>query len=514
MTSAPTPDLLELFFETTEDYGIILLDADGMVRRWNPAAERLFGFQARDMEGTHGREIFVEPDRRAGVPEVELRTAAALGRAEDERWHLRRDGSRFWAFGIMVALRRQGDLIGFAKVVRDVTERRRLEEAMRESQKLESIGVLAAGVAHDFNNVLTAVIGNLSLARQALTHRGDERIAELLEEAAHASQRAAELVRQLLTYAGKGRRVVKPVDVRRIVRDVLTIVRTSVSPRVVLRADLPERCPTVQADGGQIRQLVFNLVLNAAEAIEDRPGEVDVRVRARDLTEAELGASYHGFALVPGRYLELRVRDNARGMDPETLRQIFDPFFTTKFLGRGLGLAAALGIARSHGGGIAVESAPGSGSTFTVLLPAEPAEEPVLTAAEAVAGAARGEGLVLVVDDEPGIRGLVQRTMESLGYTVILAEHGGQAIEIADRIGDELVIVVLDLVMPVLDGGTTAVWLQARWPELPILVMSGLADDDALRSLGQVRIAGVVPKPFSPEQLAQSVAVALRRSAT
>ena len=506
-------ELLELLFDTTTDYAIILMDEAGLVRRWNRAAVRIFGYPAAEMEGRSGREIFVEPDRRAGVPEMELRTAAEQGRAEDERWHRRKDGSRFWGSGVMMALHREGRRVGFAKVVQDLSERRRMEEAVQESQRVETLGVLAAGVAHDFNNVLTAVVGNLGLARQSLGAGNPRDDAEtLIEDAERAAHRAAELVRQLLSYAGKARRTVEPVDVCRVAGDALEVVRATVEPRITLRLDLPPGCAPVEADVGQLRQLLLNLILNGAEAIADGPGEVHVRLRVRDVSQDELRRFHGGFALPARRYVEIVVRDTGRGMDPATLRQIFDPFFTTKFLGRGLGLAAALGIVRSHGGGIAVESAEGEGSTFTVLLPAEAGREPVQTASEAIAGTAKGDGLVLVVDDEPGIRSLVQRAVERLGYTVILAENGEQALQVFERVGRELVLVLLDLAMPALDGTTTAVRLHAARPDLPILVMTGLADSEALAGLADLRIAGFLAKPFNPEQLAQTVAVALRLS--
>jgi PAS domain S-box-containing protein len=502
--------LFDLFVETTEDYGIIMLDADGIIRRWNRGAERLFGYTAAEVEGAPGHIIFVAPDQRAGVPELELQTAAERGRAEDERWHQRKDGSRIWVSGLMTSLHEHGVLQGYVKVVRDFTERLHLEQAVRESQKLESVGVLAAGVAHDFNNVLTAIIGNLSLARRALPGADTEKVDELLAAAERAGQRAAELVRQLLNYAGKGRREIRPVDVCRVANDTVAIVRASVSPKIVLRLDVPDRCPPLQADVGQVQQLLLNLVLNAAEAIGDGPGKVDIRLRVREVPTLELRQSYAGFALAERPYTEIKVQDDGKGMDPGTLRQIFDPFFTTKFLGRGLGLAAALGVVRAHGGGIAVDSAPGNGTTFTVLLPVEQEMEEPKTVADAVTDAARGEGLVLVVDDEPAIRVLVQRTLEDLGYTVVVAEHGGQAVEMFDRVADEVVFVLLDLAMPILDGADTAVVLHARRSDVPLLVMSGLADEEALARFGKVRLAGFVPKPFSPDQLAQAVAVAVR----
>ena len=511
-------DLLDVLFRTTTDYAIILLDSRARVSRWNPGAEHLFGWTAAEVVGTPGHRIFVDSDRRAGVPEVEMRTAAEQGRAEDERWHRRKDGSRFWASGLLVGLRVDGVLRGYAKIVRDFTERRRLDEAVRESQKLESVGVLAAGVAHDFNNVLTAIIGNLSLAQNAPAGTTFGEVAPLLSEAERAARRAAELVTQLLNYAGKGRRVVRALDVSGVVTDAVAIVRASVSPKIAIELDAPDRPLPIHADAGQLQQLILNLVLNAAEAIGDQTGTVSIRLLVREVPATELKGRYVGFPLPERPYIELVVHDTGAGMDPETLKRIFDPFYTTKFLGRGLGLAAALGIVRSHGGGIAVESTPGHGSTFRVILPAEqPAEqeeEPPMTVSDAVADAARGDGLVLVVDDEAAIRSLVQRLLEHLGFTVLAAEHGGQALELAERSGQELTLVLLDLAMPVLDGSDTAAALQARRPDLPIIVMSGLSDQDALRRLEEVRIAGFVPKPFAPEQLAQAVAMALQRPTT
>jgi PAS domain S-box-containing protein len=502
---------MDLFLSSTEDYGIILLDPDGVVSRWSRGAEQLFGYSATEAEGLPAHRIFVPPDQHAGVPEVELQQAAATGRAEDERWHLRKDGSRFWASGVMISLRENGTLRGFAKVVRDLTERRRLDEAVRQTQKLESVGVLAAGIAHDFNNVLTAIIGNVSLVRRRLEkEKVDSGVDEMLGGAQRAANRAADLVRQLLNYAGKGRRQIKPVDICQVVGDALAIVQASVSRKITIRPDVPEDCTLIPADVGQLQQLVLNLVLNGAEAIGEQKGEVSVRVRIRDVAEAELAERFTGFGLPAHRYTELVVSDTGSGMDPETLEKIFDPFFTTKFLGRGLGLAAALGVVRSHGGGIAVQSAPGKGTTFTVLLPAEEEGEegPPLTVSDSITETAKGHGLVLVIDDEVGIRSLIQAALEDLGYTVLTAENGAQGVDLFDRSSDEISMVLLDVVMPAMDGPETAVEIQSRNPDVPILVMSGLGDHDALHRFGQVRIAGFVPKPFAPDQLAQAVAVA------
>ena len=510
-------DLMDLFLSTTEDYGVIFLDPDGRIRRWSSGAQKLFGYSADEVEGTPAHEIFVPPDRHAGVPEAELQTARDQGRAEDERWHLRKDGSRFWASGIMIALRKDGELHGYAKVVRDFTDRRQLDEAMRQTQKLESVGVLAAGVAHDFNNVLTAIMGNVSLVRRRLVSLNvDGQVDTLLAAAERAGNRAADLVKQLLNYAGKGRREMRPIDIGQVMKDALAIVQASVSKKITITRDIPANSPTLEGDVGQIQQLILNLVLNGAEAIGENNGEVSIRVRVRDVAEAEIAKKYAPFPMPPGAYTEIQVSDNGIGMDERTLQQIFDPFFTTKFMGRGLGLAAALGIVRSHGGGIAVESHRGRGTSFTVLLPAEQetTSENLLTLSEAITETARGEGLILVVDDEVAIRSIIQHVLEDLGYTVVTAEHGAQALELFDHIPDEVKLVLLDVNMPVLDGGETAVALRERKPDIPILVMSGIADDDALRRFETMRISGFIPKPFAPDQLAQAIAIARQKTKT
>jgi two-component system, chemotaxis family, CheB/CheR fusion protein len=502
--------LLDLFLRSTEDYAIILFDPDGRVQRWSRGAEKLFGFSAQELEGTSAHEIFVPPDRQAGVPEVELQVATEQGRAEDERWHLRKDGSRFWASGVMISLKEDGRIVGYAKVVRDFTERRQLEEAVRQTQRLESVGVLAAGVAHDFNNVLTAILGNVAMVRRRLeAQQGGTELQDMLVAAERAGKRAAHLVKQLLNYAGKGRREIQPVDISQVARDALAIVQASVSRKINLRSDIPQHTRMIQADVGQVQQLLLNLVLNGAEAIGDKEGEVFIRVRVRDVPEAELNRMYPGFSLQARQFTEILVRDTGSGMDEKTRQQIFDPFFTTKFLGRGLGLAAALGIVRAHGGGISVQSTPGKGSTFSVLLPAEQERpEAPMTVADSLTESARGEGLVLVIDDEVGIRSLLQHALEELGYTVLTAEHGAQGLELFERSADEIILVLIDIVMPVLDGAETAIRIREQNSEVPILITSGIGDDDALRRFEDVRISGFVPKPFAPEQLAQAIAVA------
>jgi PAS domain S-box-containing protein len=308
-------------------------------------------------------------------PELAQRDARAIAQVVDsgycepfEKEYLARDGRRVPVL-IGVVSSKPGTWSPWVVWVLDLTERKRLEERLRQRAKLESVGILAGGVAHDFNNLLTSIMGNTALAADQLPEGSELR--ELLDHAILATERAADLTRQLLAYAGKGHFVIRPLDVSRLVNETFAIVRGSMGRNVTCRLHLPDGLPPVEADAVQIQQVVMNLMINAAEAISPEEGRVDIETGTMIAGPGRLEDAPVETNLPPGTYVFIRVRDTGCGMDEETQRQIFDPFFTTKFTGRGLGLAAAQGIARSHNGAIAVTTAPGKGSTFLVLLPAE-----------------------------------------------------------------------------------------------------------------------------------------------
>src|SRR5262245_42968841 len=297
--------------------------------------------------------------------------------------------------------------------VRDyVSERARIETDLRQTQKLESIGVLAGGVAHDFNNLLVGILGNASLAMDIVPPESPAR--PMLQDVILAGQRAADLTRQLLAYSGKGKFIVRPINLSDLVREISGLIQPSIPKMVQLRLDLDRDLPAVEGDSSQLQQLVMNLVINGAEAIGEGAGSVMVTTGVREVREEGERHAIPPTDIQPGRYVFLEVRDNGVGMDEHTLSKIFDPFFTTKFTGRGLGLAAALGIVRGHRGGMEVESAPGQGATFRVYLP-------VLTAADgAKRDASRGEnlsgtGMILFVDDEEVVRNVAQNALERYG---------------------------------------------------------------------------------------------------
>jgi nitrogen-specific signal transduction histidine kinase/CheY-like chemotaxis protein len=384
---------------------------------------------------------------------------------------------------------------------------REKEEAFRQAQKLESIGVLAGGIAHDFNNLLTGIMGNAGLARRALLSGRHEKAADMLKDVLKASERAADLTRQLLAYAGKGQFVVQPVDVCKIVTEVSTLIRSSISKKITLVMDIPEMCPAVQGDRTQLQQLVMNLVINGGEAIGDRAGTLTVRIRTEHLTERREHIRTQGFPITSGEYVRIDVIDTGEGMDKETRDRIFEPFFTTKFLGRGLGLSAALGIVRGHHGAIGVRSEPDKGTTFTVLLPVarEPAHQRQSGSELQPEMEIRGVGTVLVVDDDPSVRALAESVLQEAGYVVELAENGLHAVERLRHLGDAISLILLDLTMPQLGGAEAALEMRRIHPNVPIVAMSGYGDVEVMERFSGAAVDDFLPKPFRPDQLTAKV---------
>jgi PAS domain S-box-containing protein len=501
--------LFRLLVENAVDYCIFTTDPTGHILTWNPGAERMLGYSEAEVRGRNCDLIFVAEDRRAGGPELERELAQRVGRAENERWHLRKDGSRFWGAGIMIALRDDtGAHVGFAKILRDFTRRREIQKALLQQERMESVGVLVGGIAHLFNNLHTALLGNAELLSRRPSLRQDPGAMELLGEMRRASERTTEITRHLLQYTGKGFAQMHPLDLCRELDTVPTRLELELPPRVRLSINVPDGCPPVIGEPTLLRQLVTQLVLNAAEAIGQAGGSIVVSARPEVLTpESVAGPEYAAFELRPGRYVMVEVRDTGPGMDSATQSRIFEPFFTTRFPGRGLGLASALGIVRTHGGAIRVSSEPGSGTSVRVLLPSAPAprgaEEPEPHAGDTHAESARP--LVLVCDDEELVRNLAVAALESEGMTVVQVENGDQALKTVDRLQDALSVVLLDLAMPIMDGEQTLPLLRQRRPEVPIVMMTGMGDLDARERLAQLGADSFLVKPFTLERLVSAV---------
>jgi PAS domain S-box-containing protein len=493
----------QLFHYAPDAY--LLTDLAGIVREANWSAARLLNVQPRFMPGKAIVSL-VAPEDRA-------RIRAELGRWQSEptpkslevRLQPRR-GEPFDA-AITLSVARGGSrdtAIGFRWLVRDISAQRQLTEELRmreeaarreaaaseagarHVQKLESIGVLAGGIAHDFNNLLHVVLGNADLARLQLDAAAPAR--EYLDEVIRATQRAGELTQQLLAYSGRGAIEIRHLNLSDEVREMATLLRTAISKQATLVWELTPGLPAVTADPTQVRQVVMNLITNASDALGDSAGTITLRTG------------------LDGELVFLEVSDTGVGMDTGTLQRIFDPFFSTKFTGRGLGLAAVMGIVESHHGHIRIRSAPGEGTTFRILFPAVPhtAEvgPPRVSAIQW-----RGQGTVLVVEDEEGVREVVRRMLERLGFQVITAEDGIAALERLEAHQGAIAAVLLDLSMPRMTGQEALHEVRQLRPDVPIVLMSGYTEQEvASKLLDSVGGAtGFLQKPFLPEDLTSAL---------
>ncbi len=443
-----------------------------------------------------------------------LRAATAeslerLARLEVEFRHQHRQtGEARWALMRAMPSRRADGSVCWDGIQLDITDRKRAEEdlrareeQLRQAQKMESIGVLAGGIAHDFNNLLTGVLGNASLMLENMPGWDPNR--SLVEGLMESANRAADLTRQLLAYAGKGRFFIQKLSLSRSVRELLDLLRASVPSNVAIDLDLQDEIPAVEGDAGQIEQIVMNLVLNGSEAIGDRPGRIEIKVQPRSVDETMI--SQARLEIPAGTYVCLEVRDSGSGMDEATKAKIFEPFFTTKFAGRGLGLAAVQGIVRAHKGAIHVYSNPGEGSIFTVLLPASAERESYKAETSAPLQGLRGHGTVLVVDDEQVMRTVAKAALERYGYHVLLATNGVEALEVFRQAAAEIAVVLLDLTMPLMSGEETLEKLRALRPDVPVLMSSGYNQIEVIRRFTGQAPAGFLGKPYTAAELAAKV---------
>lgn len=417
------------------------------------------------------------------------------------------DGTRRTLLGNVVPLpdaegRPDGAVAAFIDITdlkRAAEEKQHLERQILQAQKLESLGVLAGGIAHDFNNLLTMVLGNANLARTAMAPSSPA--AGHLAEIEKASRRAAELCRQMLAYSGKGRFVSERLNLSEVVEDMAHMLEISVSKKAVLKYEFAHDLPAVEADPTQLRQVIMNLIINASEAIGDRSGFIRVSTGQADLRREDLAGSLHGEEVREGTYVYLEVEDTGCGMDDETTRRIFEPFYSTKFMGRGLGLSAVLGIVRAHAGVLRVRSVPGHGTTFRVLFPAGAAAMPAEPAEADDADAWRGQGTVLLADDEEGIRLIGRRILEQLGFTVVVAAHGRETVERFRQDPKRWRCVLLDLTMPEMDGMEAFREIHRIRPDVPVLLTSGYDEKDVQRRYGSASFAGFIQKPFEMSML-------------
>ena len=482
---------------------INILGADGSVEYVNRACEDLLGWTLEEMRSFDLMKA-VYPD-----PEYLARVTASLedDSSEPRDWTVRtKSGAERLVSRSHVRLP-DGRSIGLGIDVTEVRRREAEEERfslqLEQAQKLESLGVLAGGIAHDFNNLLVGILGNASLAEGLLPH--DSPATPLVAEVRSVATRAADLTRQLLAYAGKGNFVVEPLDVSALVGEMTTLVHAALSKRATLVTELAPGLPPVRADATQLRQIVMNLLTNASDALNDRSGQITLRTGVMVLDADYRQRAVGGESLEPGSYVFIEVEDDGAGMSEETKSRIFDPFFTTKFTGRGLGLAATLGIVRSHGGAISVDSQLERGTTFRLVLPVEPAAVVAPTQPAPTNVAWTGSGVALLADDESFVRRVLKRSLERSGFSVVECEDGREAVDLMAADPHRFSIAILDLTMPRLAGDAALAEIKVIRPDLPAVLCSGYSAeelDPALIALPGVRF---LQKPFSMASIAAAL---------
>ncbi|WP_064707348.1 hybrid sensor histidine kinase/response regulator [Rhizobium bangladeshense] len=484
------------------DYAIYMLDPDGNVSSWNFGAERIKGYRPDEIIGRHFSTFYTPEDRAAGLPEKALRVARAEGRFEREGWRVRKDGSRFWASVVVDVIRdEEGEVLGFAKITRDITEKmetqRALEQAREElfqSQKMEAIGQLTGGIAHDFNNLLMAVIGSLEILKKRMPQ--DLSLTSLVDNAMQGAQRGAALTQRMLAFSRRQELHMEPIDVSGLVRGMLDILSRSLGPLTTIETSFPVRLPTILTDPNQLEMAILNLVVNARDAMPTG-GRIVLRASEETISAGQ-------GPLSAGRYIRIAVIDEGEGMDAKTLEQAVTPFFTTKGVGKGtgLGLSMVQGLASQSGGRLILKSTLGEGTTAELWFPVVIAEQAAAASVDVPQRPVNApQGLRIVAVDDDGLV-LMNTTLmlEDLGHTVFEAMAGPEALDILRK--EPVDLVICDHAMPRMTGAQLAEAIRSEWPEMPIILATGYADlPDGAGAANLPRLG----KPFSQAQLAEAI---------
>jgi PAS domain S-box-containing protein len=457
------------------DYAIYMLDPEGRVSNWNPGAQRIKGYSEEEIVGQHFSQFYTPEDRAAGLPSNTLATAIREGKFEAEGWRMRKDGTPFWAHVVVDPIyNERGELVGFAKITRDMSEQRKAREALEQTQmalfqaqKMEAVGQLTGGIAHDFNNLLTIIVNSLDLLTRNLREPRETR---LIEGAQRAAERGARLTQQLLAFSRRQPLQPDMANPNSLIEGFETVLRRACGETVELEISLQPYPGLINVDRAQFESALLNLVVNARDAMPEG-GKLTIGTSPTILRDGASAA----LRLPPGQYVSVSVQDTGHGMTPEVVSRVFEPFFTTKEVGKGtgLGLSQVYGFVVQSGGNISIDSKPGTGTKITMLLPATPGEENGSEEAEAPRPARDTTGTVLIVEDEPAVLEVASEIFESLGYNVLKAIDAPSALEVLQG---EAVIDVLfsDVVMP---NGMNGVELSQKArslrPGLKILLASG-----------------------------------------
>jgi PAS domain S-box-containing protein len=492
-----------LLVQGVSDYALYMLDPEGRVSSWNSGAQRIKGYAPDEIIGQHFSQFYTEEDRTAGEPQRALGTAAREGRFEKEARRVRKDGSRFWAHVIIDAIRADdGSIIGYAKITRDITERKeaaqkleKAREALLQSQKMEAIGHLTGGIAHDFNNLLMAVLGSLELARKRMPD--DKKLVSLVDNAILGAQRGAILTKRMLAFARRQELKSETVHIPGLVLGMTELLQRSLGQSVSIETRFPLALKPVRADANQMEMALLNLAVNARDAMPEG-GQIIVTARDAIVRDDEPEG------LKAGRYVCLSVTDTGEGMDQQTLDHAMEPFFTTKEVGKGTGLGLPMvhGLAEQSGGCFILKSRKGEGTTAELWLPADEKTASAREQGRSLAAEAEKHHallVVLAVDDDGLVLTNTVAMLEDLGHTAIGASSGKAALEILHQ-DNSIDLVVTDQLMPQMTGLQLAAAIKAEWPELPVILASGFAEAPSA-ARGVERLA----KPFSQRELSEKL---------
>jgi len=489
----------ELLVDSVTDYALYMLDPTGRIVSWNSGARRIKGYDAEEIIGKNFQCFYCEEDRAAGIPAAGLRTAAREGRLETEGWRLRKDGTRFWANVIIDAIRSDGELVGYAKITRDITERRAAEGRLRQAQKMEAVGQFTGGAAHDFNNLLMAILGSLEILRKRLPN--DQRLLGLLDNAVLGAKRGSALTQRMLAFARRQELKHEAVDLACLVNNMMELLERSLGPAIDIETHFPIEAVHVRTDANQLETALLNLAINARDAMPNG-GTISITV----VVEQLIGA--HPTNLPPGQFACLSISDTGLGMDEATLARATEPFFTTKGIGKGTGLGLSMveGLTGQSGGKLMARSALGRGTTIELWLPI--ATDGITRTSErdmaegTDTAAAKHQLCILAVDDDNLVLANMTVMLEDLGHKVIAVGSGSRAVEAIDST-PAIDLVLTDQAMPAMTGLQLIEQIRARRPALPVILATGYAEFPQ----GVNASIGRLAKPFTQRALAKALAL-------
>ncbi|HEY4171750.1 MAG TPA: PAS domain S-box protein [Rhodopila sp.] len=508
-----------LLVEGVTDYAIYMLDPDGNVTSWNPGAERIKGYAAPEIIGKHFSHFYTPEDVESGVPVTALETARREGRYEAEGWRRRKDGTRFWAGVVVDAIYDGGVLVGFAKITRDLTERREAQlaldqsrELLFQSQKMEAVGQLTGGLAHDFNNLLTGISGSLDLLKMRLAQGRTGEIDRYVTMAQDASARAAALTHRLLAFARRQTLDAKRISANTLLAGMLELLQRTVGPEIAVETVLAGDLRPILCDPNQLENAILNLCINARDAMPDGG-----RLRIETVNTVLDKRHARDGGMEPGPYVSIRVSDTGTGMPADVIEHAFEPFFTTKPIGQGtgLGLSMIYGFARQSGGNVRISSVVGAGTTVCIDLPQDRGEpEGDTQAAPQVPEMprARAGETVLIVDDEPTVRMLVADVLEGLGYAAIEAADGVSGLKVLQS-DVHIDLLITDVGLPGgINGRQMADAARLHRPDLRVLFITGYAEGAGIGEGGLGSGMHLLTKPFTMQSLAGRIKTIIARS--